>query len=52
MERVARRAVSIRHRGHREGHADRGVVIVDYFLLLKVDGEWKVANKVYGRKPG
>jgi 3-hydroxyisobutyrate dehydrogenase len=28
-----------------------GVPIVDYFVLLKVDGEWKIANKVYARKP-
>lgn len=27
-----------------------GVPIVDYFVLLKVDGEWKIANKVYARK--
>jgi hypothetical protein len=25
--------------------------VVDYFVLLKVDGEWKIANKVYSRKP-
>jgi hypothetical protein len=23
---------------------------VDYFVLLKVDGQWKIANKVYARK--
>jgi 3-hydroxyisobutyrate dehydrogenase len=28
-----------------------GVPIVDYFVLLKVDGEWKIANKVYARTP-
>lgn len=27
-----------------------GAVVIDYFLLLKVDGAWKIANKVYGRK--
>lgn len=25
--------------------------VVDYFLLLKVNGEWKIANKVYAQKP-
>lgn len=24
----------------------------DYFVLLKVDGEWKIANKVWTRNPG
>jgi hypothetical protein len=24
---------------------------VDYFVLLKVDGEWKIANKVYSSSP-
>lgn len=24
---------------------------VDYFVLLKVDGEWKIANKVYSSAP-
>lgn len=24
---------------------------VDYFVLLKVDGEWKIANKVYSAAP-
>ena len=24
---------------------------VDYFVLLKVDGEWKIANKVYTSSP-
>jgi hypothetical protein len=28
-----------------------GAVVIDYFLLLKIDGKWKIANKVYGRKP-
>ena len=23
----------------------------DYFVLLKIDGEWKIANKVYTRRP-
>lgn len=23
----------------------------DYFVLLKVDGEWKIANKVYAARP-
>ncbi len=23
----------------------------DYFVLLKVDGEWKIANKVYSSRP-
>jgi hypothetical protein len=23
----------------------------DYFVLLKVDGEWKIANKVYSMRP-
>ena len=23
----------------------------DYFVLLKVDGEWKIANKVYSARP-
>jgi hypothetical protein len=23
----------------------------DYFVLLKVDGEWKIANKVYSFRP-
>ena len=23
----------------------------DYFVLLKVDGEWKIANKVWTRQP-
>src|SRR5687768_15575108 len=23
----------------------------DYFVLLKVDGEWKIANKVYASRP-
>lgn len=23
----------------------------DYFVLLKVDGEWKIANKVYSSAP-
>ena len=28
-----------------------GMVFTDYFVLLKVNGEWKIANKVYhGRK--
>lgn len=28
-----------------------GIVFTDYFVLLKVDGEWRIANKVYyGRK--
>ncbi len=26
---------------------DANTTIVDYFVLLKVDGEWKIANKVY-----
>ena len=26
------------------------VPVTDYFVLLKVDGEWKIANKVYARK--
>ena len=26
-----------------------GVAVVDYFILLRIDGAWKVANKVYGR---
>lgn len=25
--------------------------IVDYMVLLKVDGEWRIANKVYGAAP-
>ena len=24
---------------------------VDYFVLLKVDGQWKIANKVYTSAP-
>ena len=24
---------------------------VDYFVLLKVDGAWKIANKVYSAAP-
>jgi hypothetical protein len=28
-----------------------GIVFTDYFVLLKVDGAWKIANKVYhGRR--
>lgn len=23
----------------------------DYFVLLKINGEWKIANKVYSRRP-
>ena len=23
----------------------------DYFVLLKLDGEWKIANKVWTRQP-
>ena len=26
-------------------------VFTDYFVLLKVDGEWKIANKVWTRSP-
>jgi hypothetical protein len=26
--------------------------LTDYFVLLKVDGEWKIANKVYTVNPG
>jgi 3-hydroxyisobutyrate dehydrogenase len=26
------------------------MVVVDYFVLIRVAGEWKVSNKVYGRK--
>lgn len=29
-------------------HGD--VQFIDYFLLLKVDGQWKIANKVYNRR--
>ena len=25
-------------------------IFTDYFVLLKVDGQWKIANKVYDRK--
>lgn len=28
-----------------------GVLIVDYMSLLKVDGEWKIVNKIFARKP-
>jgi len=24
---------------------------VDYFVLLKVDGQWRIANKVYSSAP-
>jgi hypothetical protein len=27
------------------------VTFTDYFVLLKVDGEWKIANKVYSSRP-
>ena len=27
-----------------------GTTFTDYFVLLKVDGEWKVANKVYSSR--
>ena len=27
------------------------VTFTDYFVLLKVDGEWKIANKVYASRP-
>jgi 3-hydroxyisobutyrate dehydrogenase len=26
------------------------MAVVDYFVLIRVQGEWKVSNKVYGRK--
>lgn len=28
-----------------------GTTCTDYFVLLKVDGEWKIANKVYSSRP-
>lgn len=28
-----------------------GTTFTDYFVLLKVDGEWKIANKVYSARP-
>jgi hypothetical protein len=28
-----------------------GTTFVDYFVLLKVDGAWKIANKVYVSRP-
>jgi 3-hydroxyisobutyrate dehydrogenase len=28
-----------------------GVVFTDFFVLLKVNGEWKIANKVYHAAP-
>lgn len=28
------------------------MVFTDYFVLLKVDGEWRIANKVYYGHPG
>jgi hypothetical protein len=28
-----------------------GTTFTDYFVLLKVGGEWKIANKVYSRRP-
>lgn len=28
-----------------------GTTFTDYFVLLKVDGEWKIANKVYSSRP-
>ena len=28
-----------------------GGTFTDYFVLLKVDGEWKIANKVWTRNP-
>ena len=28
-----------------------GTTLVDYFVLLKVDGAWKIANKVYTSAP-
>lgn len=28
-----------------------GTTFVDYFVLLKVEGEWKIANKVYVSRP-
>ncbi len=31
--------------------ASPSITVVDYFVLLRVDGEWKIANKVYARKP-
>lgn len=27
------------------------VLIIDYMSLLKVDGEWKIVNKIFARKP-
>lgn len=27
------------------------VTFTDYFVLLKVDGDWKIANKVYSSRP-
>lgn len=27
------------------------VTFTDYFVMLKVDGEWKIANKVYASRP-
>lgn len=27
------------------------ITFTDYFVLLKVDGEWKIANKVYASRP-
>ncbi len=31
---------------------DHGATIfTDYFVLLKVDGEWRIANKVYSGQP-
>jgi len=31
--------------------AHGAVMFTDYFVLLKVDGEWKIANKVYNAHP-
>jgi hypothetical protein len=28
-----------------------GTTFTDYFVLLKVNGEWKIANKVYASRP-
>lgn len=28
-----------------------GTTFTDYFVLLKVNGEWKIANKVYSSRP-
>jgi hypothetical protein len=66
-EQGVRAAVNVYLRGHATGNGDEmrkaflpmeratlvhgATTFTDYFVLLKVDGEWKIANKVYSSRP-